>query len=116
MIRIALEGSFDETASQDLAELQDRLSENGISVTSSTMTVSGIKVELVTGLAIASLAMASISALINVINFWKSQRSTAYRVSFETLDGSQPVADQDTPTIADAFEKGRITGIKIEKV
>jgi hypothetical protein len=115
VIRIVLDGSFEATASQDLADLQDSLSEHGIGASRSSLTVPGVKIELVTGLAIASLAVASISTLINVINFWKSQRSTAYRISFETA-GGEPVPAEDTRAVTDALEKGRVTGIKIEKV
>jgi hypothetical protein len=92
------------------------LGENGFSVSASSITVPGVKVDLVTGLAIASLTMTTISTLINVINFWKGQRPGTYRVSIETPDGSESIEDRPTPAIVDAVEKGRVTGIKIEKV
>ncbi len=117
MMRITLDGNFEHTVCQDLDALQDNLAENGIRTSKSTITVPGIKVELVTGLAIASLTVASISTLINVINFWKGQRPTVYRISFEMLDGNNLVPDNEAvPMVAEAFEKGRIRGIRIEKI
>lgn len=116
MIRIALDGSFDATVCQHLVELQEKLRENGFSVSASRIMVPGVKVELVTGLAIASLTMTTISTLINVINFWKGQHPATYRVFIETTDGSEPIKDRTTRAIVDAVEKGQITGIKIDKV
>lgn len=116
MIRIALEGDFDAGVSSDLQALEESLTENGVSVSSTTITVPGVKVGLVIALAIASLTVASISTLINVINFWKSQRPTAYRISLETKAGVVPLDAAAAAALTQAVEQGEVVSLKIVKI
>lgn len=116
MLRIALDGEFDATIFTDLVELQDKLEENAFKVTRTTVAAPGVKDPVLVGLAIASLVATSVNALINVINFWKSQRKTQYRVSFETAGGGGELDASTAEALKDALAKGQVTGIKIEKI
>src|SRR4051794_26363422 len=85
--RISLDGKFEASTSSDLSELADKLIENGVQVDRNTLSVPGVKVELVIGLAIASLTASSISTLIAVINFWRGQKASTYRLSIDCGSG-----------------------------
>ena len=115
MIRIHLAGELEEQAALDLADLESDFVGAGVEVTGTSLRVPGVKTELVIGLAIASLTVSSLSAVIAVLNFWKSQRRTVYRISFETQDKDVPLDDVTAAAIRDAVERQQITSIKIEK-
>jgi hypothetical protein len=116
VIRITLDGAFDATVSADLRDLEAKLVENGLLVSNTTITVPGVKVELVIALAIASLTMTSISTLVNVVNFWKSQRSISYRISLESKTGTVPLDNDAAKALAESIEQGGITSLKVEKI
>jgi hypothetical protein len=114
-LRISLDGKFDATASSDLRELSAKLIENGVAVTTSTLVVPGVKVDLVIGLAIASLTVSSISTLIAAVNFWRGQKAASYRVMLDTGSGASPFDQTATAALKAAIEAQTPISILIEK-
>jgi hypothetical protein len=115
-LRISLDGEFDATVSSDLRELAEKLAENGVAVNTSTLKVPGVKVELVIGLAITSLTVSSIGMLITVINFWRGQKATSYRLILDTGSGASPLDQAATAALKEAIEAGKPVSLLIEKV
>jgi hypothetical protein len=77
--------------------------------------VPGVKVELVIGLAIASLTVSSINALIGVINFWQGQKKKVYRLTLDASYAASNLDESSSEKLKDAIEAGRPISLIIEK-
>jgi hypothetical protein len=113
--RIILEGSFSSNINMDLQELAEKLSENGVSVNSTSIKVSGAKADLTVGLAIASLAFGSVNTFIAVLNFWRSQKKKVYRVSLAVEDSPQAL-DESGDILKQALETEKLVTLIVEQV
>lgn len=115
-VRISLSGGFDSSVSADLNELADSLAENRIDVAKDTVSVPGLKVELIVGLAIASLAVSSVSTLIAAITFWRTQKKAKYRLSVDSGSGPFLLDDASIAKLKDAAESGNHVSVLLEKL
>lgn len=115
-LRISLSGDVTPEISVDVHELAEKLEENGVAVSVDTVSVPGAKADLAIGLAIASLTVSSISTLINVINFWKSQKKSSYRLTLGN-DGAGSVTSEVTDeSLKNALQSARPVTLLIEKL
>ncbi|REG50902.1 hypothetical protein B0G80_7373 [Paraburkholderia sp. BL6669N2] len=115
-LRISLSGGFTSQVSADLRELGEKLEEHGVTVSLNTVSVQGAKMDLAVGLAIASLAVSSISTLINVINFWKGQKKSSYRLKLEGDEAANEDSEVTDEVLKTALQSGRPVTLLVEKL
>jgi len=115
-VRVSFKGDFDVANCVDLAELRDKLAENKLQVEVSKLTVPGVKADLVVGLAVASLAVSSVSMVIAVINFWRGQKQSRYRLTLESDGGPVAVDDAAMEVVKQAASTGKNVTLMIEKL
>ena len=115
-VRMGFDGSVDEQASRDLEELAEKLAESGVAVERTTLSISGVKDVLTIGISIASLTVSSISTLIAVVNFWKNQRKTKYRLKLDTGAGLLALGGLDDSDLSNALKSEKSVSLIIEKI
>lgn len=113
--RISLDGQFDPSVSADLRELAENLADNGLAVTTNTLVVPGVKVDLVIGLAIASLAVSSVGTLVAVLDFWQKQKGESYVVSVELQGEISELGDGTDQVLEKVMEEGKSLNLIIKK-
>ena len=105
-VDIILRGTLDNTASDDLRELQGYTDDADIASQQVTIDAPHVKEPITIGLAIASLAVSSISALISAVSLWNSQHPK-YAVTVHAGDNSYQISNLGKADLAAIVERLR---------